>query len=588
MKTKQLIGQLFLAGVLLCSQVSQAQDFKWANPIGSKGSDRSNASATDADGNVYVTGYFSDTVDFDPGVGVTNLIATGTEDAFIVKYSSSGSLVWAKSIGGLGTNAGSAIAVDVNGDILVGGYFSGTADFDPGTGVDNRVSNGYTDLFVLKLNDAGGYIGALTLGDAYSDAVTTLKTDKLGNLFIGGVFSGTPDFDAGTGVATLDASQGGMFFAKYDRSGHYKWAKNIGCNGGSQFLNAMALDTAGNIYVAGSFNGPADFDPGPGTFTMPSTSSLLQDAFIARYDTAGNYVWAYHMGCTDDVTSAYGLALGKTGTLNITGVFYSTVDFDPGPGVSALSTTVAGVHNIFMAQYDLMGNYKWAKNMGSSTSGGGAAKGSSISIDSSDNIYLTGYFSGTTDFDPGPSTANITAKLIDMFFAKYDISGNYQWAHSIVPDNGVLIGGIAAEPVVNVDSKGSIYLTGMFGDTANFNPSGTAKLRSAGNYDGFIVKYNDFPTAIKETLVQPEDLSVYPNPANAYIIVHTTHFISNDAAIQIFNAFGQRIASVENAASLFQNNELNINLEQYALAPGAYFVQLVTKEKTMTQQFMVH
>ncbi len=583
-----MLGQIFLTTSLLCSQISNAQDFKWVNPIGGTGVDRSNASATDAAGNVYVTGYFSGTVDFNPSGAVANLVATGTQDAFIVKYNSAGAFVWAKSIGGIGNNSGTAIAVDVSGDLLVGGYFSGTANFNPGVGIDNRVSNGMTDLFVLKLDNAGNYKWAITLGDIYSESVSAIKTDKSGNIFVGGLFSGHTDFDPSAGTATLDATQGGMFFAKYEANGNYKWAKNIGCNGGSQYLNAMALDTAGNIYLAGAFNGPADFDPGPASFIMPSTSSLLQDAFIARYDTGGNYVWAYHMGCTDDVTTAYGLALGKSGTINIVGVFYSTVDFDPGSAINELSTTVPAVHNIFIAQYDLMGNYKWAKNIGSSTSGGGAAKGSSISIDSSDNMYITGYFSGTTDFDPSPAVANITAKQVDMFFAKYDITGNYKWAHSIVPTTGIIIGGIVAEPAVTVDSKGSIYLTGSFVDTVNFNPFGIAQLSSLGNHDGFIAKYNDFPTSINDVSAQSSTWSVYPNPAGSYLTIHLDRFLAEDATIHLFNTLGQTIVTIQNAARLFQHNELNINLKQYALTPGTYYVQLVTKKETMQQQFIVH
>lgn len=101
----------------------QAQDFAWAKSMGSSENEIGRILCIDSLGNVYMTGFFSGTVDFDPGAGVANLTSAGDQDIFISKFDASGNYIWAKSIGGTSQDNGNAIAVDTLGNIYVTGNF---------------------------------------------------------------------------------------------------------------------------------------------------------------------------------------------------------------------------------------------------------------------------------------------------------------------------------------------------------------------------------------------------------------------------------------------------------------------------------
>ena len=137
------------------SKLTSAGSFGWAERLGGGGIDAGSSIAVDGSGNVYTTGAFSGTADFDPGSGTTNLTSAGLSDVFVSKLTSAGALGWAKGLGGSGIDTGVGIAVDGSGNVYTTGAFSGTADFDPGSGTANLTSAGGTDVFVSRLDGAG-------------------------------------------------------------------------------------------------------------------------------------------------------------------------------------------------------------------------------------------------------------------------------------------------------------------------------------------------------------------------------------------------------------------------------------------------
>lgn len=126
-------------------------DFGFAVGFGSTAHDTPENVATDAAGNIYTTGRFEGTVDFDPGAGTTDLTSAGGPDIFVTKLDSGGNFVWAKRMGGSGRDRGVDITVDAAGNVYTTGIFQGTADFDPGTGTMNLISAGGNDIFLLQL-----------------------------------------------------------------------------------------------------------------------------------------------------------------------------------------------------------------------------------------------------------------------------------------------------------------------------------------------------------------------------------------------------------------------------------------------------
>src|SRR5262249_14945501 len=152
--------------------------------------------AVDASGNVYTTGFFHGTVDFDPGSGTKNLVATGSNtDIFISKLDASGNYVWAKKIGGNTADIGYSIAFDASGNVYTTGSFQGTVDFDPGTGTQNLVASGSTEIFISELDASGNFVLAKHMGGGLYGYGQCIKVDASGNIYTTGYFSGTADFD---------------------------------------------------------------------------------------------------------------------------------------------------------------------------------------------------------------------------------------------------------------------------------------------------------------------------------------------------------------------------------------------------------
>ena len=165
-KISATISVFILSLSFSLTSVSTPSAYAWSSAqatvsvFGGASSDVGYSIAVDSSGNVYTTGSFNGTVDFDPGTGVENLTSAGGSDGFISKLDSSGNYVWAKSLGDTGFDYVRSIAVDSSGNVYTTGNFNGTVDFDPGAGVENVTSNGSNDVFVLKLTPSGESLGS--------------------------------------------------------------------------------------------------------------------------------------------------------------------------------------------------------------------------------------------------------------------------------------------------------------------------------------------------------------------------------------------------------------------------------------------
>ena len=331
---------------------THAQTLEWVKTFGGKYSDYGFFIAIDSEGNVYTTGYFSETVDFDPGTGVTNLSAVGEIDVFIQKLDAQGNFLWAKSFGGKNYAYTASIAIDDVGNVYTIGNFSDTVDFDPGMGVTNLNSVGKTDIFILKLDAQGDFLWAKSFGGTGRGLGTSIAIDAANNVYTAGYFSGTVDFDPGIGVVNLSSvGQEDIFIQKLDANGNFLWAKSFGgiLNDRGNFL---AIDDANNVYTTGSFVSTVDFDPGIGVTNLSALGSY--DIFIQKLDAQGNFLWAKSMGkYNDDV--GISIAIDAMGNIFTTGYFIGTVDFDPGIGVTNLSSI--GDLDIFIQKLDKNGNF---------------------------------------------------------------------------------------------------------------------------------------------------------------------------------------------------------------------------------------
>ena len=452
--------------------------YTWAKALGSNqpigGEIIANGIQTDASGNVYITGYFSGTADFDPGAGVIDLISKGNSDIFFAKYGASGNYVFAKSIGGIQNDISNAIAIDGSGNIYITGNFSGTADFDPGAGVIDLTSKGSIDIFFAKYTSAGDYVFAKSMGGASSENSFSIAIDSNSNIYITGWFLATVDFDPGaTTVNLTSAGSFDIFIAKYDVLGNYVYAKRMG-DTGEDLSSSIVVDASGSAYITGNFSGTADFDPGVGIVNLVSAGE--KDIFLAKYNATGDYVFAKRIGGTGaDISRS--IAIDASSNCYITGEFRTTVDFDPGAATVNLTTAVAGsttAVDIFFAKYTTAGIYVYAKRIGSTLEVNRSSF--AITVDGSGNAYITGSFGGTVDFNPAAAIVNLTATYIDIFLAKYNATGLYVYAKRI----GSLTAGVGCNGfAITTDTSGNAYIAGSFRDTVDFDPgSGTANLIS--------------------------------------------------------------------------------------------------------------
>jgi len=388
------------------SKLDPSGNLLWAKNMGGSNSDRGYGIAIDGSGNIYTTGSFSGTADFDPGIGISNLTSAGNTDVFVSKLDGSGNFVWAKRLGGSDTYAGYSISIEASGNILTTGLFSGTGDFDPSAGTYNLTSNGSRDVFVSKLDDLGDFVWAKNLGGSGADDGFSVTTDLSGNVYTTGAFSGTADFDPGAGTSNLMASGTDAFISKLDANGDLVWARNLGgSNAESGF--SIVVDGSGNVYSSGIYNGLADFDPGIGTYNLTSNGSA--DLYISKLDVSGNFVWAKSIGGLGN-EQGRSIFLDQAGNVYTTGFYSGTVDFDPGAGTSFLTT--AGNYDVFVSKLDDLGNFIWAQSFG----GPNFDVAYGLTVDYLGNVYSTGHFFGTADFNPDGGSFELTAAGSDDAF----------------------------------------------------------------------------------------------------------------------------------------------------------------------------
>jgi competence ComEA-like helix-hairpin-helix protein len=402
------------------------------------------AITVDAEGDFYITGYFSGSLD----VGGGTLLAMGSNSIFIAKFKGEdGSHIWSKSLSIKGQNSVYAysIAVDKKGDIIITGYFSGTLNF----GGVALSSTGRKDLFIAKFTGINGshewshrFGGQNSKRDSikgYSVAI-----DKNGDLTVTGYFSGTVNI----GDKKITSVGGSDFFvAKFKGTdGSKVWVSSF--EGTWEDMGkCLTIDPQDNVLITGYFTGTLDF----GDKQLSCTGR--RDIFLVKFGGAdGQYIWSRSFGgCGPnwDSARAYSVAASKSGDLVITGYFNGTLDFGGGPLISKSN------NDIFVAKFNGDGDHIWSHNYGGKKTN--FAHSYAVSIDSNEDIIVMGDFSGSLDLGGGLLAS--TAKR-DLFVAKYNgADGSHIWScisrgtwETLSRD-------------VTIDKKGNVLITGFSSGT---------------------------------------------------------------------------------------------------------------------------
>jgi hypothetical protein len=392
---------------------------EWTKRIGGAGNDGASGIAVDTSGNVYVAGYFESTVDFKVDFGGTEVKTSygNTTDVFVTKINTNGTYGWTKRIGGTGNDKASGIAVDAYDNVYVAGYFSGSVNFaaDFG-GEETKASYGNTaDIFVTKINANGTHAWTKQMGGAGNDGASGIAVDADDNVYVAGYFEDTVDFKADFGGTESKTSAGvyDAFVTKLSSSDDYFWTKRIG-GAEDDWAAGIAVDTSGNVYIAGSFRGEFDFADDFSGGPDQGASNGDEDIFITMLTADGDYGWSRRMGGAG-VDAARGIAVDSSGGIYVTGHFEQTVDFRADFGGNNTKTS-AGNQDIFITKVSQDGTYGWSRRMG----GAEDDYGLGITVNQADVVYMTGFFTGSVNFgsDFGKSTFKYSSGQTDVFLTK--------------------------------------------------------------------------------------------------------------------------------------------------------------------------
>jgi len=541
---------LLLASFLVLPYFSNAQTptWQWAKSAGGLLYDAANSTATDASGNVYVAGVFeSATVTF----GTTTLAnaSTDTTDMFLVKYDAAGNVLWAKRAGGTNFDDATSVTTDASGNVYVTGSFSSSSITFGTTTLTSISLFGTSDIYIVKYDGAGNVIWAKRAGGNYDDKATSVATDNLGNVLVTGHFM-ADTITFGT-ISLISAGNYDMFVVKYDAAGTALWANKAGASNDDRGY-AVTADASGNVIVAGSFLSTSITI---GTTTLNYAGGAYCDIFLAKYDAAGNVLWAKCAGGTywDEPNS---VVTDVAGNIYMAGIVYSaTIVFG--------TTTLTNSGNVaycemFIVKYDASGNVLWVDGAGAPSNNDIAY---SVDLDATGNVYVVGIYGAPITF------GTITLTGGGLFIVKYDASGTVLWAQGVVGAGGY---GVA------IDLTGTIYVAGiLYGTTTTF---GTTTLTNAGVYDMFVAKLSDV-TAIQETELELT-VSVYPNPSNGIFAVQCDKEI---IAIEIYNIVGESISPLSFRRGAGGEVEFNLSF----LTKGVYFVNILTEKGSVSKKIVL-
>ncbi|MFA5747782.1 MAG: T9SS type A sorting domain-containing protein [Candidatus Absconditabacterales bacterium] len=569
--------KLFLfAYIIGISIFNFAQTCEWAKSIGDIGNDAGySINVVDKSGDIYVTGIFSGTVNFNPTNDSVILISKGCNDIFLSKYSSSGKLIWAKSFGGPGDDKGLNLTIDDSSNVYLTGYFSDTINFNSANDLNQitLTSKGGKDILISKYSQTGKLIYAKSFGGHCDDWGIGVTIDHTNNVYLTGSFNDIVDFNPNPKLKSdsdkvnlISTGNNDIFLVKYSQTEKLIYAKNIG-GIGPDWGHNITIDATNNLYLTGVFSNTINLNSDFDSSKINLTSNGSYDIFLIKYSQTGKLIYAKNFGGVGDDK---GLSLVTDDSLNIylTGYFSNEVNFNPDDIILKSN----GKTDIFLIKYSEKGKLLYAKSFGGPCDDWGV----SVAVDKS-FIYLTGGFDNKINFNPDPKSDSASIKVIlksngktDIFLIKYSSSGKLIYAKNF--------GGVGNDwgNGVVIDHLENIYLTGSFNYIVDFNPGlSSVNLISKGKDDIFISKYNNLTTNISRNEIFTT-FKIYPNPAKTFLFLSSP----KPTDIKIYNSVGK--------LCLFLKNILTEKISISNLSPGVYLIEIQQDNKRGFRKLIIY
>ncbi|SMC84171.1 SBBP repeat-containing protein [Moheibacter sediminis] len=538
------------------SYYASAQTFEWGKTFGGESDDVVRNMIADDAGNSFTTGYFSHTAHFGEGSNQVSVSSNGLSDIFLSKINPQGEVVWVKSFGGLDNDYANGISLDNDGNIYLTGAFQQTVNFNPGGNGGLLVSNGFHDMFILKLDPEGNFIWVKSIGSPDYEESISISADISGNVYLTGYYFSAIDFDPSDGEFIMNSSgNGDAFILKLNPNGEFQWAKKIGGEGSAYGKSVKTLEN-GNILALGEFSGNCDLNPNAEELIINSAG---KDIYLVQLDESGNFLDAYHSSSSlpeePGNAETTRLDIDSDGNIYVIGSIFGKVNFDPENNQELFTISPESFfYNGFVLKLSSEGIPQWVKKVGGS---------SMVFIYDvavfEDKTYFTGYFNADAIFD-GISINQQSDNFMDAFVAEIDSDGQFISAY---PFGGS--GGPDGHDV-EVDALGNIYLASSFHQTVDIDPLegefNVTVLGEDGYRDIYIIKLNPENLSVNE-LETGDKLIIYPNPAADVIYLKGNNNIINKG-YTIYNLAGQKLknGTVESSEKI---DLTNLNSGMYIL-----------------------
>jgi hypothetical protein len=397
-----------------------------------------------------------------------------------------------------------------NGDLVTGGTFTGMLDFDPGLGVNMQTASS-TASFVWRIDSIGNPYWVTAFDCTLNSRINDIAFAPNGDIWAVGQFQGMLSYSLPTGkdsLISIGLSDG--FLVHLDPIGTILWVGRMGGNS-TVFLESIGIDSMGRIYYTGNFTGTADLNPSVDS-TLNFTSAGLNDFFLGRLDSVGQFLGAWKLGgpLNDMVED---LQVNSLGVSFLTGHFQGTVDLDPLNSVQWHTTHVNSTQDAFLMAVDSSGSLLWSRSFGSGLPDFGRA----MALDADGSLYLAGDFRLSMNFTPGSQSNFIYAgNGGSCFVSKWGSDGSFKWGRSYAADFLAKVQSISA-------LGNSVLVGGQFGQTTDFEPgNASVLLTSQGLTDGYLLGLTNngtFQFAFQSGGTGEMNLHamVHANPPYAYI-----------------------------------------------------------------------
>ncbi len=517
-------------------------DFLWAKNIGGIANDEANCIKVDIYGNVFFTGSFQSSCDFNPNSGIYNIISNGLSDAFVCCLNTSGNFIWAKKMGGISNDKATFLNIDFAGNVYLTGTFTNTFKYDT-LNSSSMFGLGAIDVFVCKISATGAFIWGKNFGSTENINATCLAKDEKSNIYLAGSFKGQIVLPNNITNDFLSSSEN-AFLTKFDSTGVLIGIRKIGgisaksisvniedhifihagTNSNSNFDisgNEFLLDNKvitykleikswkpksflnikwGLNYLKGSVDvSSTDIDENENWYTCSNFTGLVNistnqnnsqniiskgsyDILIMKYDSNRNLIWSKTIGGIKS-ERCQKIILDDSNNIYLVGKFSGTLDFDPGDNVFNLTSFSSANDDIFILKLNNNGNFIWAKSF----SGSNAKFVSDIKIDKSGDLICIGNYIGTIDFDPGINSFNLSnsGSNYGVFICKLNSNGLFNWAKSI---NSV--GDWNSFKIITTDQSDNIIVLGVFKNLVDFDPDSGIFNLTSNTSSHFILKLN--------------------------------------------------------------------------------------------------